>query len=602
MSEPTAPQGASETEVHKPRALVAAFAVLVGRRAGAWLLAGAIGSLVLGLVELAVAVVLQLLLRNLGLLGKDVETLPMLRGLALSSAGLSAALFGIGVVRAGCQFLATQSANVAQEAVTARLRRFALYEMLLHPDRRFVPAARVNAQIGDLAVRASTFAYLAVAVMTAVIQAGTLLVIMLIGAPYEAIVALVGLFVIGLAVMYLTGRARRIVQDVPEQLRVLVEGIERVARNTLLVRALRTQASEHKRLVKAVDLYQSKSVSGAVLASSSVAATPLFGVLLILVVLTMSQQVLHTAPLVLVSFLYVFMRFVQQISTGVAYLATCNQLWPQTRVSLAYIADLGREHTSAAISVFPPVEARGAHPKPADRGTPPTIEVRGLSFQYPGQKTLVLQDLDVSVEPGTQLGIVGPSGRGKSTLLSLLLGLIDPTQGTVRLASRPPAEYFADPAVRVGYVGAEAFLVAGSIRENLRYGAAFSTSDDDLWAALAAAKLEVTVRGLEGGLDYLVAEDGSGLSAGQKQRLCLARALLSDPHVLVLDEASANLDEGTESEIAASIRELSGRTTVVVVSHRKGLLAYADRVIELAGPRPAPGAAEDPQGSPDDAV
>lgn len=574
-------EGAPPITLRSPGVLLGAFREMLGRRAGIWLAFGALASIVLATVEVGVAVVLQLLLRNLGLLSKEVDTLPILRGFSLGSTGLGVALLTIGLTRALCQFVASQSANVAQEAITARLRRFAIYEMLLHPSRRFVPAAQVNAQVGDLALKSSSFAYLAVAVMTAAIQAGSLLLIMLLAARYEALIALGGLFVIGLLITYLSRKSRKVVEKVPEQLALLIEGIERVARNSLLVRTLRTQPLEHARLATAVDSYEKHSVHAAFIGSLSVAVTPFLGVVLILIILAASQNVLHTKPLVLVSFLYLFLRFVQQLAAAVSYLATCNQLWPQTRMSLAFVARLGRDHTSRAAVELGRAEGRSNTPRPAERGAPPSVDVKGLSFRYPGQKNLVLDRVDVDVAPGTQLGIVGPSGRGKSTLLSLLLGLLTPSAGAVTLGGRSPTAFFDDPSVRVGYVGAEAFLVAGTVRDNLKYGVPFHTTDDDLWRALAGAHLDGVVRGLAGGLDYPIEEDGSGLSAGQKQRLCLARALLGDPHLLVLDEASANLDEGTEADIALSIRDLAGKTTVVVVSHRKGLLAYADRVIEL---------------------
>jgi ABC-type bacteriocin/lantibiotic exporter with double-glycine peptidase domain len=106
-------------------------------------------------------------------------------------------------------------------------------------------------------------------------------------------------------------------------------------------------------------------------------------------------------------------------------------------------------------------------------------------------------------------------------------------------------------------------------------------ADDLIWAALAEAKLDVAVRAMDRGLDHPLEEDGSGLSAGQKQRLCLARALLNRPQVLILDEASANLDEATELEIASSLRALRGRCTTILVSHRAGILTYADETVRL---------------------
>ncbi len=566
------------------RRLLRAFRALQGGRALLWLLAGAVASLTMAGVELAIAAFLQLLLKTLGLLSKEVQMLPVLKGIELSSAGLAAMLVVIGLVRALSQFVGAASGNISQEAITARLRRVAVYEMLLHPDQRYVPAALVNARVGDIALKSSYFGSSLAMLITSAIQAAALVAIMLVAAPRESAIAILGLGVVGLMAFGINRRAQAIITRIPEELRVLTEGIERVARNSMLVRTLRTQAIEHRRLAGAVDAYQNHSIRAAILGSISFAITPFFGILLILVVLTMGQNVFSTPALVLVSFLYLFIRFVQALASTVAQLSACNLLSPQMRLSLAYVSGFTDAQIDDAISRREVGPSRATRKRSADRGSPPAIRVQGLTFRYPGAPEPVLRGVSAEIEPGSQFAIVGPSGRGKSTLLALLLGILEPEAGTVRLGERPPAEYFADPEIRVGYVGAEAFLVAGSVRDNMRYGVSFDATDEELWEALSWAKLHEVVKVLPGQLDYPIAEDGSGLSAGQKQRLCLARALLNDPHVLVLDEASANLDEGTEHEIAESIRDLRGKTTVVIVSHRKGILVFADRVVELGAP------------------
>ena len=154
--------------------------------------------------------------------------------------------------------------------------------------------------------------------------------------------------------------------------------------------------------------------------------------------------------------------------------------------------------------------------------------------------------------------------------------------GEILIDDENPGQYFKNPKVRVGYVGAEPFLVAGTIRDNLRYGLKGSTSDADCWSALAEARLEATIRQFPAGLDYKIKENGDGLSAGQKQRLSLARAFLAKPVILILDEVSANLDMAVEAEIRDTILELKGKCTVILVSHRLGIIEYADRTLSLA--------------------
>ena len=542
---------------------------------------GMLASLVLAAVEVGVAVVLQLLLKSLGLLSMSVDTMPILNRLDPSNVQLGLLLLLIAVVRAVGQYVSAQSGAVAQESITARLRRFAIYEMLLSPKKGSVNAAHVQAHVGDISIKASHFAYFFAALLTAGIQAVTLVVIMFLAAPREACIALVGLGVVGVAVLKVSRRAQAIVEKVPDELRILTSGIERIARNSTLVRVLRTEEEEHGRLAQAIDRYEGYSVHAARLSSGSVAMTPFFGVVLILVVLGTSQTVLHTPPLLLVSFLYLFMRFVQSLSGAVAMFSMCNQVSPQFRESLVYALSLDPGQIERAVEVRPLHELPHEN-RPRDAVSAPELVLSGVTFRYPGTDHDVLSDISLHIPSGSQVGIVGPSGCGKSTLLGILLGVLEPTIGNVTLGGRSPHDFFSSEDVRVGYVGAESFLVAGSVRNNLTYGARIRATDEDLWGALAKASLDQVVRELPGSLDYPIGEDGSGLSAGQKQRLCLARAVLTDPHVLVLDEASANLDEGTELEIAGSLARLVGRTTVVIVSHRRGILGNTTHVLDLS--------------------
>jgi subfamily B ATP-binding cassette protein MsbA len=276
---------------------------------------------------------------------------------------------------------------------------------------------------------------------------------------------------------------------------------------------------------------------------------------------------------------------VQTLSAAVINFSAANANWPAFRDCLDYVAGFSRDDIASAMrthSSRPRDEAANG-----DDLDPPDIQLHAVTFAYPASPDDVIRGLSVDLEKGTQLAIVGPSGCGKSTLLALILGLHEPKRGEVRIGGRSPAAFFGDPRARIGYVGAEAFLIAGTIRENMRYGVSRSTTDADLWAALEKARLRTTVEELPSRLEYRIEEDGSGLSAGQKQRLCLARALLNRPQLLVLDEASANLDADTEREITESLRSLRGDCTTLVVSHREGILQYADRTLTLDAGKPS---------------
>jgi ABC-type bacteriocin/lantibiotic exporter with double-glycine peptidase domain len=217
-----------------------------------------------------------------------------------------------------------------------------------------------------------------------------------------------------------------------------------------------------------------------------------------------------------------------------------------------------------------------------DYARPPSIAIEGLFYRYPNCSEFIVNNLTLSIGSGEQIGIVGKSGSGKSTVLAIILGILKPTAGSVRFDGEAPSERLKFGAKFIGYVGAEPFLIDGTIRDNLCYGCLQEVTDAMCWEALTLADLDRTVQGMAGQLAYKIAENGDGLSAGQKQRLSLARALLLRPSLLVLDEVSANLDADTELEIANSIRSLKRKCTVVIVSHRPGIIKYADRVVELA--------------------
>jgi ABC-type multidrug transport system fused ATPase/permease subunit len=544
-----------------------------------WLIVAVVAALALATVELGISLFLQLFLKSLGLLSTDVKT-PLVH-FDLTPGMLAAGLTVIAMIRSLSQFLVGQSATVAMETINARIRRLAIWDMLLHPSQRVVPAAAVNARVGDLAVKSSLFCFAGAALIGSLVQAIALAVAMSFTAIGETAIALAGLVLIGLLVLRVNKTTRKVTSNVPAELRVLTEGIERVARNMSLVRVLRTQALEQRRLATAVDRYASYLVHAGYLGNFAMAVTPFAGVLLILLIVGWSQSVLHTPGIILLSFLYLFVRFVQALATATSQFSNCSATWPMFKDSLEYVSSFGRDDMNSAMRVGDALIGRAIERVRSRGGEPPEIAVRGVAFAYPGTDVEVLRDVSAEISKGAQFAIVGPSGAGKSTLLGIILGLFEPSRGSVRIDGRSPAAYFNDSRVRVGYVGAEAFLIAGSIRENLRYGISREADDDDLFDALAQARLREAVEGLQGRLDYVIGEDGSGLSAGQKQRLCLARALLNRPHVLVLDEASANLDAETESEIAESLRNLHGTCTMIVVSHRKGLLKYADRTVTL---------------------
>ncbi|MEU2072926.1 thiol reductant ABC exporter subunit CydD [Streptomyces sp. NPDC013489] len=210
------------------------------------------------------------------------------------------------------------------------------------------------------------------------------------------------------------------------------------------------------------------------------------------------------------------------------------------------------------------------------------LELEGVTVRHAGRAEPSLDAMSLTVEPGETVALVGPSGAGKSTLLDVVLGFAAPQEGgSVRVGGRPFAALDLEAwRSRIAWVPQRPYLFAGTIAENVRL-ARPGASDAAVREALRDAGADGFVSGLPQGLDTPLGEDGAGLSAGQRQRLALARGFLADRPVLLLDEPTAALDGETEAGVVDAVRRLAAGRTVLLVAHRPALLAVADRVVHV---------------------
>jgi ABC-type multidrug transport system fused ATPase/permease subunit len=210
------------------------------------------------------------------------------------------------------------------------------------------------------------------------------------------------------------------------------------------------------------------------------------------------------------------------------------------------------------------------------------VELKATTFTYPGARVAALNKIDLKLVQGEHAVIVGSSGAGKTTLVDVILGVIDTEQGTVLISGMKPLDAILTWPGAIAYVPQDVIISNSTIRENITMGYESSSIPENvIWEALKLAHLDEMVLGLPEGLNAVVGDKGAKLSGGQRQRLGIARALLTKPKLLVLDEATSSLDGETEANIAEALISLEGAVTVILIAHRLSSVRNSKKVIYL---------------------
>lgn len=260
-----------------------------------------------------------------------------------------------------------------------------------------------------------------------------------------------------------------------------------------------------------------------------------------------------------------------------------RMVWPL--IALGWVTNLFQRGMASMVrlhevwSIEPDVRADSGEPMDAPlRGE---IAIRDLTFTYPGATRPTLRDIDLQVSPGETVGIVGRTGSGKSTLLALITRTFEPPPGTIFVDGRP-IESFPPAQLRqsIGAVPQETFLFSESIAENIRFGRR-DASEVEVQEAAALAGLSGDVAAFPQGLGTLIGERGITLSGGQKQRTAIARALVRDPAILILDDALSAVDTNTEEQILRALRQIREGRTALIVSHRVSSVKDADKIVVI---------------------
>lgn len=215
-------------------------------------------------------------------------------------------------------------------------------------------------------------------------------------------------------------------------------------------------------------------------------------------------------------------------------------------------------------------------------GFMPVIELKQVDFKYKNTLTNTLSKIDLQIAEGETIAIVGPSGAGKSTLVDVILGILEPSNGSVTVGGLAPKTAIQKWPGALSYLPQDVFLTEGTIKSNLVFG--FDSDDvevDYLERAIKISQLESLLQSLPNGIDSTVNDRGDNFSGGQRQRLGIARALYTNPRLIIFDEATSSLDSETENAFTDALHELKGKVTIVMIAHRLSSVLQADRIYYL---------------------
>lgn len=360
--------------------------------------------------------------------------------------------------------------------------------------------------------------------------------------------------------------ASRGVQDESQRItRSLILGLK----NIFLLRLYGAARGEYERGRDSLLRYETHYSNWCRVYAAKGSLPQLIGVICMVIVSYLGLTYFQTPGTVMISFFYLFFRIAQAASDTNATLNEVRLHWESFKQLYAFHEQINSGKTNATID-------ESGRPATALE----TVEFSKVSFGYAGFAEII-RDITIGLKRGDILLIKGESGSGKSTLLSLACGLQAPTGGKILYNGAALGEVTAASIQKqIGYVGPDSFFVEGTLRENLLFGQHLAVTDEDCLEALARAGLQSEFKKWPGGLDYRLG-DNTPLSTGQKQRLSFARALLRKPRLLILDEATANLDEENEQHILSTLLKLRDDFITLVVSHRSSYDSLATHQLQM---------------------
>jgi ATP-binding cassette subfamily B protein len=488
----------------------------------------------------------------------------MRTGLVMLAISFVQVIATIGATRIGAQTSASLGREV-RSSVFHRVGQFSAQEL-----SRFGAPTLISRSTNDVTqVQTVTYMFLAIMVSAPIMMVGGIFMALRedLGLAWLVAVAVPAL---GIAVGLITSRM------VPHfrSMQVAVDSVNRILREQItglrVVRAFVREDVERERFAAA-----NRTYTGTALAVGKLMAMAFPVVMIIfnastIAVLWFGAHRIENGQME-IGAMTAFMSYLIQILMSVMMATFMSMMIPRATVSAGRIqAVLDTES-----SVHPPTDPAVIPPGPV------TVELRGVTFAYPGAEAPVLREVSLRAEPGTTTAIVGSTGAGKTTLVGLVPRLHDVTDGQVLVGGVDVRDAeLEDLWSHIGLVPQRPYLFTGTVASNLRYGDPDAT-DDELWRALTVAQADGFVREMPDGLESPIAQGGTNVSGGQRQRLAIARALVSKAGIYLFDDAFSALDVATDARVRAAMRPVTRDAVVIVVAQRVSSIIHADRIVVL---------------------
>ncbi|WP_055475999.1 ABC transporter ATP-binding protein [Gordonia sp. HS-NH1] len=466
--------------------------------------------------------------------------------------------------------LAERIILATRTGLIGHLLRVEIPELGRRPSGEMV--ARVTSD--TLLIREATTSSIVNGVNGSVGMVGALVLMAVLDLPLFATTMAVVIMVGAAAAVLMPGLAKA-QQDAQAEIGFLGGRLEGVLRSIRTVKASRAEARESARIGEFAHRSASKGIRAVRIEAWAWTITGGGINLAVMIVLAFGAWRVADGSMS-VSTLIAFLLYAFQLMMPVSLLTmsvTALQSGLAAAARISEISDLRTESDDAVI---------GSSPAHVDR-TAAALELHDVVYRYAPDAPAALNGIDLVIPRRGHTAIVGPSGAGKTTIFSLFLKFLRPDRGEILLDGRPLDQWtLNDLRARIAYVEQDTPLVPGTVRDNLVY-AAPEASDDDVWRALAAVRMDDRVRSMPDGL--LTDVTASTLSGGERQRIALARALVVDPELLLLDEVTAQLDGLTEASVADGIRRQAARGAVVTIAHRLSTIMDADQIVVLEAGR-----------------